>query len=120
MKVKKDNKKKGDYYENIAAVFLENKMGYHILSRNYRKKFGEIDIIAKDNEYIVFIEVKYRKDTQFGYPEEAVNHKKQQKIIYIANEYLKNYNINTDIPIRFDIVSILSNKIKVIKNAFSI
>ncbi len=118
MKVKSQNKAKGDYYENLAGVFLEKEMKYNIISKKFRGKIGEIDIIAKDEDYLVFIEVKYRKNTMFGYPEEAVDKRKQNKIRLTANEFLKKYSIKEDTNIRFDVVSVLKNQIKVIKNAF--
>jgi putative endonuclease len=91
--------------ENIAAEFLKQK-GYKILKRNYTTPLGEADIIAKDNDTIVFVEVKARSSDAFGQPFEAVNYRKQEKLKKIALYYLK-YN-KIELPVRFDIVSIIS------------
>lgn len=77
----------GDYGEEIAEKFLKEK-GYLILERNYRAKSGEIDIIAKQRDYIVFVEVKTRKNNLYMSARESVNYKKQNKIRNTAREYL--------------------------------
>lgn len=113
-----ENKREtGAKYEELAAQYLVNS-GYKIIELNYRIKTGEIDIIASDINTIVFCEVKYRRTNQYGYPEEAVNYIKQSKIRKTASYYLltKKYPENT--PVRFDVVSILGNEIKLIKDAF--
>ena len=69
----------GTDYEDIACDYLQ-KAGYVILDRNFRSKKGEIDIVAKDNDVIVFVEVKYRKSNSYGYSAEAVNYKKQMSL----------------------------------------
>ena len=76
-----NNKLKGEKGESLAKSFLV-KNGYTIIDTNFRTKTGEIDIIAKKNEIIVFIEVKTRSSLTYGYPYEAVGYKKRQKIIY--------------------------------------
>lgn len=87
--MEKQNKKAvGKAYEDLATAYLIDK-GYKILERNYRCKVGEIDIIAKDKNALIFIEVKYRKTTAFGAPAEAVNYYKQQRIMRSAKWYLK-------------------------------
>ena len=91
--------------EDIAVDFLKQK-GYRILKRNYTTPLGEADIVAKDNNTIVFVEVKARSSDAFGQPFEAVNHRKQEKLKKIALYYLKNNKI--ELPVRFDIVSIIS------------
>lgn len=107
----------GGCYEEMAAAYLE-KEGYHILERNYYTRQGEIDIIARDSSYLVFIEVKYRNDSKKGDPSEAVTYQKQQKIIKSARYYLYKHNLSEDCPCRFDVVSILKDQIQLIKNAF--
>ena len=67
-----NNRETGSRFENEAASFFIEK-GYEILERNYRRKTGEIDLIVTDHKYLVFVEVKYRKSTQKGFPEEAVD-----------------------------------------------
>ncbi len=91
--------------EIIASDFLKKK-GYKILKLNYKNKIGEIDIIAKDGDFTVFVEVKARVSKQFGHPLEAIDERKQQKIYSVASIYLmKNHLVNT--PVRFDAISIL-------------
>lgn len=107
----------GSTYEKIAAHLLKEK-GYHILEMNYHCKVGEVDIIAKEGEYLVFVEVKYRKDTSKGYPSEAVNWKKQKKISQTAAFYLMSHHYSETTCVRFDVVAILGNQAKIIKNAF--
>lgn len=112
-----NNRAKGTKYEQMAADYLTEKE-VEILCMNYRTRIGEIDIIAKDGKYIVFCEVKYRSNTKYGYPEEAVDYRKQNKIRSVARYYLmeKRYKDNT--AIRFDVISILGKEIKHIKDAF--
>jgi putative endonuclease len=89
--------------EDIAAGYL-NKKGFKVLHRNYRTPLGEADIIMKDDDAIVFVEVKSRSNDAFGQPFEAVDYKKQQKLKKIALYYMK-HNKNES-PVRFDVVSI--------------
>ena len=105
----------GNKGEAIAASFLENN-GIIILERNYRNRFGEIDIIAIEGNVLLFIEVKYRKDESFGYPLESVGYFKQQKIRKLARYYLneKHYFMHS---IRFDCIGIMGEKIDWIKGA---
>ena len=78
-----NKREKGTEYEAVAAKYLEG-CGYEIISLNYRCRVGEIDIIAKDEEYLVFVEVKYRKNERMGSPFDAVDFRKQQKIIKVS------------------------------------
>ena len=83
-----NNKEKGKLGEDLAAEFLKDKK-YEILERNWRYgQFGEIDIIAKDKNELVFVEVKTRSTTNFGLPIEAINEKKLLQIKNIANAYI--------------------------------
>ena len=107
----------GGRYEEMAAAFLEEK-GYQILERNYRERSGEIDLIARDGRYLVFVEVKYRRDTGSGYPEEAVNARKQARIRHAAAYYLYSRRYPSDTPCRFDVVSIPGTEIRLIADAF--
>lgn len=107
----------GIQYEQTAADFLQGR-GYNIIIQNYYCHYGEIDIIAEENGYTVFIEVKYRKNTIAGSPEGAVNNKKRQRIRQTALDFLiKNYGTE-EIPCRFDIVAITGSQIHLIKDAF--
>lgn len=112
-----DNKKKGSYGENLAKEFLLNK-GYTILETNYYTKSGEIDIIAKDDNIIVFVEVKYRKSAKRGLPLESINEKKQSKIIKTAYHYILENEIKDSM--RFDAIGILNKEITHIINAFGV
>ena len=101
----------------MAERFLKN-IGYGILERNFRTRFGEIDIIAKDNGSYVFVEVKTRKDEDgFGRPQLAVNKFKQRHLALAAITYIKKESLNSDY--RFDVIAICRDKIEHIKNAFS-
>lgn len=114
-----NNIEKGIIGEEIACKYLMSK-NYIILERNYRNKIGEIDIIAKSGELIVFVEVKTRTSTNYGYAYEAVNKKKQTKIINTALCYIKQYNLK-NFQFRFDIIEIYlgkENKINHFEDAF--
>lgn len=80
--------------------------GYHIEVRNYRQKTGEIDIICKDGETVVFIEVKARQHSGFGHPTEAVNSRKQRQISRTALLYLHSKELH-DVPVRFDVIGVI-------------
>ncbi len=115
------NIKIGQEAEATAVSFLKKK-GFKILYKNYRTPVGEIDIIAKEKDTIVFIEVKARTSTYYGLPKEAVTAKKQQQIIKTALWYLKEKQLHNKSKIRFDVIAILltNNKTKIehIKEAF--
>ena len=112
-----NNREKGSQYEERAAEFLIGQ-GLMILEKNYRRKTGEIDLIALDGHYYVFVEVKFRLKVRKGFPEEAVNPAKQLRIYRTAEWYLKEHGLTFQTPCRFDVVSILGNDIRHIKNAF--
>lgn len=90
--------------ESLAAEFLAGQR-YVVVERNYRKPYGEIDIIARDGETVVFVEVKTRKSTEFGSAFEAVDRRKQRQISRIAQEYLHSRNLLGS-PARFDVIAI--------------
>ena len=106
-----------------TAVKILKKHGYKIIERNYRTRQGEIDIIAKDGEYTCFVEVKFRKNDDFGDPGDFIDERKQQKIIKTAQYYAVKNGIY-DTPMRFDAVLINAGKKKsnaeVIKDAFRV
>jgi putative endonuclease len=112
----------GEKGEAIAVGQLK-KEGYKIIETNYRTKLGEIDIIAKDKDTIVFVEVKARRSVHFGSPKWAVTPKKQKKISIVALYYLKCTNQSTA-KARFDVVTVTLNqdtpRIEIIKNAFEL
>ena len=103
--------------EHEAVVFLNN-AGYHVKETNFYCKSGEIDIIAENEGYLCFIEVKYRESDANGFPEEAVDIRKAKRITRSAIFYMTKHGIPDDFPVRFDVVAILGSEIKVIKNAF--
>lgn len=107
----------GASYEEAAANYLKD-CGYVILERNYHNHYGEVDIIAKDGEVLVGIEVKYRKDFQFGNPLEAVDYKKQKRISRTFFVYYASHGYDVT-PCRFDVVAINgTGEIHHVKNAF--
>ena len=106
----------GTEKEKLAGAYLE-KNGYEIIEYNFRCRQGEIDIIARDGEYLVFCEVKYRSDMSKGTPLEAVDYKKQRVISRCALFYIMKQRLG-DVPCRFDVVSVTNQEIQVIKNAF--
>ena len=98
----------GKYGEDVAVEYLKRNR-YKILSRNYKCKYGEIDIIAKEKEEIVFVEVKCRTNLNYGFPAEAVNKKKIRHIYNVAENYIyKNYL--TRIDFRFDVIEVFLKK----------
>lgn len=99
-----------------AFNFLKAK-GYKILQTNYVNVLGEIDIIAKEKEYLVFVEVKTRFSRKFGRASEAVNFYKQKKIKEVALLYLKKNNA-LESNVRFDVIEVYDNEINHIVNAF--
>ena len=114
---------KGKFGEDCAANFLEAK-GYSIVARNFRIRSAEIDIIAKADEVIVFVEVKARSNIRHGLPSEAVNLRKQKKIIEAAGVFLQDEKF-CDCACRFDVVEIYLRgehveEINHIENAFEV
>lgn len=116
------NKQIGNMGEDIAVDYLK-KSGYIILDRNFKCKIGEIDIIGKDNNYIVFIEVKTRYGNKYGIPSESVTYLKQRKIYKTAEVYILKNKLHKS-NFRFDVIGITLNNdipsIRLIKNAFQI
>lgn len=95
----------GDQGERAAVRFLK-KQGMQIIAKQYRNQFGEIDIIALDQNCIVFVEVKTRQSTNAGQPFEAVDDRKQRKLTKLALTWLKK-NRRMNQPARFDVISIV-------------
>lgn len=97
----------GETGENVAVSYLKNK-GYIVIDRNYHSRFGEIDIIATKDNYIVFIEVKTRNDMAMVKAFESVDRIKQKKIIKTAMIYLMKHV--SDLQPRFDVIEVLISK----------
>ena len=109
----------GQTAENIAAEYLtENRI--QIIDRNYRTRFGEIDIIAKDKKELIFVEVKAKNTSRFGKPYEMVTKRKKRKLRMTAKSYLQDSRIDSgNTPWRIDVISIdyETGKIEWLKNA---
>ena len=113
----RNKRRTGTRYEQAAGFFLEQ-IGYEVLEYNYRCRFGEIDIIAKDGICLVFCEVKYRSGREKGSPLEAVDNRKQQRIFRCASHYLAGRGLE-DVPCRFDVIGIEGTAVTHNKNAFT-
>lgn len=101
---KTSTRKKGYKAEELAASYLESK-GYTILDRNYYFEHAEVDIVALGEEYIIFVEVKSRKNNDFGRPEEAIDSVKKQNVLKAAEAWLHERKM-TGAFIRFDVIAI--------------
>ncbi|ADO83301.1 YraN family protein [Ilyobacter polytropus] len=97
------NREKGDIYEAKALEFLKEQ-GYAFLEKNFRSKYGEIDIIVGKDEVTIFVEVKYRKSNRFGSGMDAVDTRKQRRIYLTAMKYIQEKNLK-DAEFRFDLIS---------------
>lgn len=98
----------GRFGEKIAVNYLEN-LGYKIIHKNYKCRFGEIDLIAAGKEEIIFIEVKTRKNLNYGYPFEVVTDSKLEKIRQTSQHFLLNNvcDYKNNCCLRFDVISIM-------------
>ena len=97
----------GKLGEDLAVEYLTSK-GYEILERNWRNRHKEIDIIAKDGQELVIVEVKARQTDEYGEPDIAVTKKKQRMLIAAANAYILKNGLDTET--RFDIISIVAKE----------
>lgn len=109
-------KEAGREGEDLAVATLKRE-GYKILERNYRNFLGEIDIIAEEDGYLVFVEVKRRNSPTFGESLFAIDRKKKQHMIRSATYYLKDHK-SLGRKARFDVVGIDGEKVKVVRHAF--
>jgi putative endonuclease len=101
----RDRAEAGERGERLAAGYLR-RIGYDILRRNCRTKLGEVDLIVRDGEEVVFVEVKARSSPAWGEPEDSVHPAKQKRIALAAREFVVRHRLD-DHPLRFDVVSIL-------------
>jgi putative endonuclease len=119
---RREKKELGKRGEEVALRFLKKK-GYRIIEKNYACKMGEMDIIAKEKDTLVFIEVKTRTSALFGPPQLAVNFSKQRQLSKVALNYLKENRLE-EAKARFDVVAILLGQkeegIELIRNAFDL
>ena len=89
-----------------------------ILERNFTCRLGEIDVIARDGRYVVFVEVKYRKRAGTGHPEEAVDYRKMERIRRVASFYQVRHALPDSTPMRFDVVAVEGEELRHYRNAF--
>lgn len=110
------NKKIGDFGENFAAAHLERE-NYIILERNYRTPYGELDLIARDGETVVFVEVKTRSTSRFGSGFDAITPKKQLTLLRCAEYYAQLHDLTCEM--RIDAIEIMldSQKLTHLKGA---
>ncbi|SDC61055.1 putative endonuclease [Desulfurella multipotens] len=109
----------GQNCEHRAVSYLKAQ-GYVVLLRNFKYKGGEIDIIAKKGNVLIFVEVKGRRNLSFGSAKEAVDQNKQKRIIEGSKLFMLKNNLNeNDYNIRFDVITIENNKIEWLQDAFA-
>jgi putative endonuclease len=113
-----NTKIKGRTGEDVACAYLKKKK-YEIIERNFTTNVGEIDIVAAHDGYVVFVEVKARRSTEYGAPAEAVTYFKQRKISQVASQFLSKYR-KLNFPVRFDVIEVYMDTMTVnhIENAF--
>jgi putative endonuclease len=105
-RLKKDRRREiGRVGEQLASDFLQKK-GYHILSRNWSTRLGELDLVVEDGETLVFVEVRTTCSSRFGLGFQSVDWRKQQKVRRLALQYLQQNRLGQR-PIRFDVISVL-------------
>lgn len=113
-----NRRRTGALWEEQAVCYLQ-KQGYEILERNYWCRFAELDVVAREGEYLCFIEVKYRKNDRYEAPAGVVSQKKMRNICRASQFYMSEKRILSDTPIRYDVVMILGEEFHLIRNAFS-
>ncbi len=109
----------GNEYEEEAVKALIN-AGYDIIDRNFYSKNGELDIVAMNEDYLCFVEVRFKSSAKHGHPAESVDLRKQKRIIQTARYYLYTNGFTEDTPCRFDVVSISDDELNIIKDAFQL
>lgn len=111
-----ENKRfKGTKKEEQAAEYLKTQ-GYRIIERNFYTRNGEIDIIAEENGYLVFVEVRYKKASSRILPRETINGKKAFHLINASKVYLISHGFGENTPVRYDFIGIHGNEILLLKN----
>lgn len=112
-----NKREEGSRYEAKAERYLL-KHGFRILERNFRCRSAEVDLVAAEGKYLVFVEVKQRSSARYGAGAEAVNAVKQRRICRAARYYLYVHRMPENTPVRFDVVSIDAGRIRLIRGAF--
>ncbi|MDR1354508.1 MAG: YraN family protein [Oscillospiraceae bacterium] len=102
------NLESGRFGEQLIADYLKSK-GFEILQRNYHSRYGEIDIVARDDVYILFVEVKLRRANGMVHPSEAVNAAKMKRILKTAESFLLNFELVRALQPRFDVAEVVTN-----------
>ena len=95
----------GSRGEDLAVKYLKKK-GYKVIERNYRCQWGEIDLVARQGDTVIFVEIKARTSSDFGLPQDAVGRFKQEKLIQAARAYMAEHHLQETIPARFDVVAV--------------
>ncbi len=108
----------GTRYESLAAAYLTGQ-GCRILKRNYRCRWGEIDLIAEDGRFLIFVEVKYRAGERCGSAAEAVDFRKRRQIIRVAGWYLMEHHLPDSQPCRFDVIAVDKERLTWYQDAFA-
>ena len=112
------SKQTGDAWESTARDWLQSK-GLHFIAANVRERGGEIDLIMKDGQVIVFVEVRFRQSSRFGGAAASVTLAKQHKLLQTAHLWLARHNGSFDtVDCRFDVIAFTGNEIEWLKNAF--
>ena len=112
-----NTREKGSEQEQLAAAYLKEQ-GMKIIERNFRCRQGEVDIIGYHNGYLVFVEVKYRKNKTKGAASAAVDVRKQRQICKVADFYRFIHRISANTAVRYDVIAIQGESIEWIQNAF--
>lgn len=108
----------GDLAEQQALQFLEE-AGLRLIERNYRCRYGELDLIMGEGDTVVFVEVRYRRSSRFGGAAASVDHRKQRRLIATAQHFLQSHKTLRRRPARFDMVAVTEpNALEWIQNAF--
>lgn len=113
-----NKRKTGTVWELRAKEYLSEK-GVRIVEQNFRNRHGEIDLIGYHEGYLVFFEVKYRRNNGKGTPEDAVGYTKQKQICQVATYYRCIHRIAIDTPVRYDVIAIEGEEFRWYKNAFA-
>ncbi|MCM1090305.1 MAG: YraN family protein [Butyrivibrio sp.] len=117
MEADKNKRQLGADKEQLAAEYLTAR-GMDILERNFRNRQGEIDIIGRHGQYLVFVEVKFRSGTDMGMAVEAVGIHKQRQICKVADYYRMLHHLGDNTAVRYDVLAIQGEEIQWIQNAF--
>ncbi len=102
--------------EDVAAAWYASQ-GYEVVARNWRCRTGELDLIVRRGPTFVFCEVKSRRTTAFGAPQEAVTHEKRQRIRHLAARWIQDSKVRP-VEIRFDVAAVLDDQLEVFEGAF--